>query len=393
MHNVVIQLHAGEYHDFVRYLVAMDFRPVVLATPPRRFKTLGQLLRQYISGLLQLVVRLRSVRGVRTVIVFSHFAFVVKLLARLGLIRYGTLFCFGFFVHDPKWFPIFRCLVRLDRPIDHYIIFSESEAELYHAKFGIAAGHMHFVPLGDWRQMRSRVQLQPVTEGEYYFAGGRSNRDYRPLVEAFRTIPAKLVIVCSRTNLEELQETDLPPNVDVKCDISIASFDEYIRHAKAGIIPLRHDTGSAGQSVALAMMRNAKCLLATRAGGLHGYIDHGVSGFCMDDLAADLPVYIRQLEDEPGRAETMGRAGRQRYEQRFSLSIATSAFENVLASVCNGAGRSGDHIASSAAGQPRPANPRLTAPRSVQHLVDGPAETSRPPDSRRPFHSPVRRRP
>ena len=78
------------------------------------------------------------------------------------------------------------------------------------------------------------------------------------------------------------------------------------------------------------MMRNAKCLLATRAGGLHGYIDHGVSGFCMDDLAADLPVYIRQLEDEPGRAETMGRAARQRYEQRFSLSIATSAFENVL---------------------------------------------------------------
>ena len=78
----------------------------------------------------------------------------------------------------------------------------------------------------------------------------------------------------------------------------------------------------------------------------------------MDDLAAELPVYIRQLEDEPGRAETMGRAGRQRYEQRFSLSIATSAFENVLASVCNGAGRSGDHIASSAASQPRPANPR-----------------------------------
>ena len=74
----------------------------------------------------------------------------------------------------------------------------------------------------------------------------------------------------------------------------------------------------------------------------------------MDDLAADLPVYIRQLEEEPGRAETMGWAARQRYEQRFSLSIATSAFENVLASVCNGAGRSEDHITSPAASQRGP---------------------------------------
>ena len=346
MDNVVIQLHAGEYHDFVRYLIAMDFRRVVLDTPPWRFKTVGQLLRQYTSGLLQLLVHLRSVRGLGTVIVFSHFAFVVKLLARLGLMRYENLFCFGFFVHDPKWFPLFRWLVRLDRANDHYIIFSESEVELYQAELGIAARRMHFVPLGDWRQMRSPVQLQPASEGEYYFAGGRSNRDYRPVIEAFRSLPVKLVIVCSRTNLEELQETDLPPNVDVKCDVSIAAFDDYIRGAKAGIIPLRHDTGSAGQSVALAMMRNAKCLLATRAGGLHGYIDHGVSGFCMDDLAAELPACIGQLEEEPGRAETMGRAARQRYEQRFSLSIATSAFENVLASVCSGAGRPEDEITS-----------------------------------------------
>ena len=55
------------------------------------------------------------------------------------------------------------------------------------------------------------------------------------MVEAFRSIPAKLVIVCSRTNLEELQETNLPPNVDVMCDVSIAAFDDYIRGAKAGI--------------------------------------------------------------------------------------------------------------------------------------------------------------
>jgi glycosyltransferase involved in cell wall biosynthesis len=83
-------------------------------------------------------------------------------------------------------------------------------------------------------------------------------------------------------------------------------------------------------------MRNAKCILATKAGGLHGYIEHRVSGYWMDAVAEDLPAYIQRLEEDPDRAETMGRAARQRYEQRFSLSIATSAFENVLASVCSG---------------------------------------------------------
>jgi hypothetical protein len=29
----------------------------------------------------------------------------------------------------------------------------------------------------------------------------------------------------------------------------------------------------------------------------------------------------------------MGRAGKERYERRFSLGVATAAFENVLASV------------------------------------------------------------
>ena len=141
-----------------------------------------------------------------TVIVFSHFALVVKLFARLGLVRYQRLFCFGFFLHNPRWFWWFRCLRRLDRAHDHYIIFSESELPLYRTELGIDAERLHYVPLGDWRQTRARQPSaqRSIWGGDYYFAGGRSNRDYAALVEVFRTIPAKLLIVCSGSNLEEL---------------------------------------------------------------------------------------------------------------------------------------------------------------------------------------------
>ena len=302
MQDVVIQLHAREYHDFARYLSALNFRTIVLDTPRRRFHTAVQLFLQYVCGLRQLLPHLSSLRGMRTVVVFSHFAFVVKLMARCGLMSYKQLFCFGFLVHDPRWFRVVRWLVRLDRAHDHYVIFSESEAELYRTTFGIERERMHFVPLCDWRQIRGMDSPSGPGRGDYYLAGGRSNRDYAGLVEAFRTLPARLVILCSKVNLEELGQTPLPDNVSVLCDVPIATFDEYVRGAKAGIIALRHDTGSAGQSVALTLMRDAKCILATRAGGLVEYIEDGVSGYWIDDVARDLPACACRLEADPGLA-------------------------------------------------------------------------------------------
>jgi len=133
------------------------------------------------------------------------------------------------------------------------------------------------------------------------------------------------------------------------CDVPITTFDEYVRGAKAGIISLRHDTGSAGQSVALALMRNAKCIVATRAGGLMEYIEDGVSGYWLDHVARDLPACVRQIEADPRLAEKMGEAGRRRYEERFSLTIAAEAFENVLATVPLGASSLREKVAIGAA--------------------------------------------
>jgi glycosyltransferase involved in cell wall biosynthesis len=205
---------------------------------------------------------------------------------------------------------------------------------LYRAELGIDAERLHYIPLGDWRKARAGQPLvQRSIWGDYYFAGGRSNRDYGALVEAFRTIPAKLLIVCSHSNLEDLETSALPDNISVVCDVSAAKFDEMISCAKAGIIPLRHDTGSAGQSVALTLMRHAKCVLATRVGALLGYVEHGVSGYWFDDAAEDLPGLIRCLEEQAGLAKVMGCAALRQYEEHFSLSIAMAAFENILASV------------------------------------------------------------
>jgi len=331
MPNFVIQVHPEEYHDFVSYLTGLEFQRIVLRTPAWRFKTAPRLIWQYVFGACQLLGRMQSLRNARTLVVFSHFAFVVKAMARLGLVRYRKLFCFGFFLHDQRWMGIFRWLAKLDRASDHYIIFSEPEAELYESELGIGRERLHFVPLGDWAEARQDPLVDHITEyGDYYFAGGRSNRDYLPLIEAFRSLPARLLIVCSESNVEELGSVELPANVEILCDLAANEFDLYLRRCKAGIIPLKNDLGSSGQSVALALMRSAKCVIATDVAGVRDYVEDGVSGFLVQDIQAHAPAVIRQLESDSDRVEAMGRASRVLYEQHFSKNIAAAAFELVL---------------------------------------------------------------
>jgi glycosyltransferase involved in cell wall biosynthesis len=331
MPNFVIQVHPDEYHDFVGYLAGLQFQPIVLHAPGWRFKTPGRLIWQYAYGTCQLVGHLRRLRAARTVVVFSHFAFAVKLLARLGLLRYRKLFCFGFFLHEQRWLRLFRWLVKLDRANDHYVIFSEPEVKLYESELGITRERLHFVPLGDWGEGRQMPSLDRTTEtGDYYFAGGRSNRDYLPLIEAFRSLTARLLIVCSQSNLEELAGIELPPNVEIFCDLPASEFDLYLRRCKAGIIPLKNDLGSSGQSVALGLMRAAKCIIATDVAGVRDYVKDGVSGFLVQDLGAQVPSVIRKLEADSARVAAMGRAARGLYEQRFSKNVAAAAFEHLL---------------------------------------------------------------
>ncbi|HXZ42807.1 MAG TPA: hypothetical protein VEG68_18860 [Terriglobales bacterium] len=330
MRNVALQLNRDEYHDFVDHLQELGFERIILGVPGPRFMTKLRLLRQYGTGMLRLTKRLQLLRDIETLVVFGRFAFAVKLLARLRLLRYRRLICFGFFVHGPAWFPLFRCLACLDNQNDHYVVFSRSEVDLYQSRLGIRRESMHFVPLGDWGQLRQPREEEIGPEnGRYYLAAGRSNRRYRALVEAFRSIPEQLVIICSRSNCEELQGVDIPSNISILRDVSVAVFDDYVRGAKAGIISLEYDTGASGQSLALSLMRNSKCVIASDSGPLRGYVEHGVSGYLLANVEEELPLVIQRIE-EGGLASSLGRAARERYERMFSRAAAAAAFDRVL---------------------------------------------------------------
>jgi glycosyltransferase involved in cell wall biosynthesis len=251
----------------------------------------------------------------------------------LHLIRYERLFCSNFFVRSPKWFPLFRILQRLDSPKDHYLIYSTSELPLYAKELGIDRARLHFIPCGDWRPVVAEAGLADVAKtplpADYYFSGGYSNRDYAGLIEVFRKVQAPLLIVCSKLNTE-INDVLLPPNVKVLRDVPSAAFDEYISHAKCGIVPLKYDTGSSGQTVVLRMMRYGKPVVVSDVGAVRDYVEPGVSCYLVRQLATELPPVIAQIEAEPEAAAQVGQAGLALYQRSFSRGALSERFQKIL---------------------------------------------------------------
>jgi glycosyltransferase involved in cell wall biosynthesis len=80
----------------------------------------------------------------------------------------------------------------------------------------------------------------------------------------------------------------------------------------------------------LEAMGMAKPVVATSIGGNPELVRHGVTGFLTPagDAAAMAQQIVRLLSDQPA-AERMGRAGRQRFEESFSLQRMVGAYEDL----------------------------------------------------------------
>ena len=328
--RVLVQPGRNAFPDMVRFIAETFGFDVLELTDFEIHRALSKTahLRGLIHQSFDLICSLGRLRRCRVVIAIGPISYLIKLLRRLGLVRYETSFCLGWHVRSPRWFPVFRALSRLDGSGDRYIVFSEFEIGLYEANLRIPRERMDFLPYGDW-STEARETVPAVAAGDYYFAGGYSNRDYPALIAAFRQIPARLVIVCSALN-NEIVDADLPPNVTVLRDLPSEQFDAYVRGATACVIPLKYDSGASGQSVMLRLMRNRKAIIANDFGSVRGYIADGESGRLVHDLARDLPAIVDMIERDPKTATGWGAAAYERYCRYFSREAGGKALGRII---------------------------------------------------------------
>jgi glycosyltransferase involved in cell wall biosynthesis len=277
-----------------------------------------------IIDLIYVLKNLRRISSAREIIAIGVMACNIALLLKLGLLpSCRRVFWFGLFIHNPRWLRFLRNAFRiLDSRKIQYVLFSDFEKALYAKLLLLSEKRMFYVPYGNLSEQKILVNaevkvMKELDEGEFFFSGGYSNRDYLSLIEIFRTLPYKLVIVCSALNTE-IDESVLPPNVNVLRELPSESFDAYVRASKACIIPIAHNTGAAGQSCLLRYMKNRKIIIATDTGIIREYIMDGVSGILTKDNREAMAMAIRAVGANVDSFRSYTDAAYERYVNYFS---------------------------------------------------------------------------
>lgn len=273
----------------------------------------------------------RALQDSGVIVVNSYVALSVLLLHRLGLIRYRKLIYFGFFLHAPRYFPLFRWLFRLlltDQDIVQ--VFSQHELNLYQQKLGLKKSQLLYAPLPyQPEQKPAATLLTGRLPAEYFFAGGYTNRDYAALIRVFAQRSEQLVI-CGASLNDDLPTGKTYGNITVFRDLPRAEFKELVAHAQACLLPIKDDTGAAGQSFVLEAMAFQKVVIATQTHVLTELIEDHETGFLLADMETELPQLLRKLRTGQVDPAQMGRAAYRKLVRDYSEQAFADVLEQTI---------------------------------------------------------------
>lgn len=190
-------------------------------------------------------------------------------------------------------FQLKRLVVRLaDRAIDRYIVQSTEELTEFPCLWHVDQDKMRLC-LYFYTFKASDLEAPEPPPANYIFAGGNSQRDYQPLLEAARQMPEQEFFLATKLILHH----DLPPNVTVK-EVSHAEFVALMRAAKAVVIPLRSNmTRAAGQQTYLNAMLLRKPTIINQSFGVHDHLRDKENALIVDGSPHSYVEAIRWVLD------------------------------------------------------------------------------------------------
>ena len=334
MKNIVIRSRRNAFREETKLLVEKyGFLDINNGETSKGLKSRSELLKSFVENCMFVFRNRRKLDCANTIIVLGFDALPVKLLIKLRLVRCNQLLWFNFFIHSSTAFKIFRVLLQLlSIKNEKLVLNSKYEIPMYAQKLGIPEHKLTYIPLGDWK----RVDLydekyNPKMDEAYYFAGGYTNRDYTGIIETFKKLPYKLVIVGSRLNKELNNRNDLPKNIVIKKDIPKKEFETLLGKAKACILPLKDETGASGHMVLLGYMRNKKGIIASNMAAMREYVSHEESALLFDDAEVELPKIILAVENGEHNLDQFGEQAYQTYQEKFTYTPLSKRLLDIVA--------------------------------------------------------------
>lgn len=328
--NIIARLDRGVYKPQMDHLIDHhNFKDIYLREVRQKSLKGGK---EIVIDLLQytlLVIRRISLfRKLDTIVAIGWIAFILKIFIKLGVIKYKRFIWMSLMLHNPKLFPLFRWLLRVTALKNEiYTVNADYDAILYSQKLGIDPAKIKVLPYGDWKDL---VVLEPpVIHSEYYFAGGYTDRDYKSLIEAFKKIDQKLIIVGSHLNTD--LDVSTPSNIQILKDIKREDFHSLVKGAKACILPLKQATGASGHMVLLNYMREGKAIISTNVPGIKEYVEKDKSAILIDNIIEELPGAIQKLENDPVLIFELGCGAIDYYKKNFGIEVLSRKLNAIIA--------------------------------------------------------------
>jgi glycosyltransferase involved in cell wall biosynthesis len=233
------------------------------------------------SGLLALrgVVEIWRRRPKLVVVGYAHRIAPWLAVAR----RLGLLGGAGLVITNRKELPDARAHL-----VDRIVEYSRGELTLRPPVIRERSIFVPLAPPGDFEAV-----LPAAGEGEYVFAGGGGLRDFPSLIEAFRDLEARLLIVTFSS--ETLgYEKPLPPNCEVRYRMPLPSFLALMAGAKLVAAPLQPGREPHGQTTVAQALRLGKAVVSTRNASIDDYMADEREGLLVDP--GDVEGYRRAIE-------------------------------------------------------------------------------------------------
>ncbi|AWN47611.1 group 1 glycosyl transferase [Methylobacterium terrae] len=211
------------------------------------------------------------------------------------------------------------------RQVDVFVVHSRREIALYAAWLDLPAERFVFVPLSIRDEPRETREDEAAP---FLLAMGSANRDYRTLAEAVARLGLPTVVVAGHHATAGLE---LPPNVTVRRDLTLAECHDLCGRARVNVVPLRDTSFTSGQVTVLEAMMLGKPVVATRAAGTEDYVVEGENGLLVPpEDAPALAAAIAALWDDPAARARLGAGARRTVQEGTTFRAVAPAMAAVL---------------------------------------------------------------
>ncbi len=205
--------------------------------------------------------------------------------------------------------------------IKYFVVFSESEKKRYANYFDVSETRFVSKTLG-YEDKTQEVAI--YTSDNFYLAAGRSNRDYKFLLDAWGKRKEHLKIICDTLSLKSI-----PNNVEILTDCYDKDFFREMAKCRAVIVPLEDTHISSGQLVIIQAMMYGKPVIVTENDTVKDYVDNEKTGLVIKKSEEDLSAAIAALSNEI-YYKKISNAERREYKSRFSVYAMGTAIGEIL---------------------------------------------------------------